>query len=75
MADKLVSYAKKDGIAILDRMSETMLMDLEGIYFRRKQDPVAAATPGTNGQTPQRNTFTAGGPQGPETQPAAAQNQ
>ncbi len=63
-----------DGIAILDRMAETMLMDLDGIYFRREPDPIQQAM-GTNGQqtTPQRNTFTAGGPQGPETQPAAAQ--
>ena len=65
-----------DGIAILDRMAETMLMDVEGIYFRiQQQTPPTGTEPGTNGQTDKRNAFTAGGPQGPETQPAAAQNQ
>lgn len=65
-----------DGIAILDRMAETMLMDVEGIYFRIKQDqptdPNAVAT-GDN-RLPKKNVPTRGGPQGPETQPAAPQN-
>ncbi len=65
-----------DGIAILDRFAETMLMDVDGIYFRIKQDPGTAAgtVPPTDNGVPQENTLTRGGPQGPQTQPAAPQN-
>ena len=65
-----------DGIAILDRMAETMLMDVEGIYFRIEKDPATdpnAVPTGDNG-IPKQNVLTRGGPQGPQTQPAAPQN-
>ncbi len=65
-----------DGIAILDRMAETMLMDVEGIYFRIKQDPPDPTKPVATGDKgiPKQNVPTRGGPQGPQTQPASAQN-
>lgn len=65
-----------DGIAILDRRQESLLMDLDGIYFRREQQaPVAGgAEAGDNAQF-KKNRMTRGGPQGPQTQPASAQNQ
>ena len=62
-----------DGIKILDRMAETMLMDVEGLYFRIEQPASGTVTPGGSGQ-PQQNKMTRGGPQGPQTQPAAPQN-
>jgi len=76
-AQSIDPSVRADGIAILDRMAETMLMDVEGIYFRAEPDPAVPTSgtvpPASNG-LPQKNTLTRGGPQGPETQPAAPQN-
>ena len=76
-AQQIDPTVEADGIAILDRMAETMLMDVEGIYRRKQQDPLqqaAGAAPQNGSGQPQQNIMTRGGPQGPQTQPAAPQN-